>query len=82
MLIEGLSPLRPQEADNFLRREEIIFPLLATAVGILGAVEAALWGGHLPENEIRRPFRRQQVQFLSGSAVCLTIGQNQQGVVI
>lgn len=56
--VKRLALLRAEEADQLLRCEQVIFSLHAVAVGVLGTVKAALRGGHLPEDKVRRPFRR------------------------
>ena len=40
----------PKQPDDFLRGKYIVFPLLAIAVRILGAVKASVWCSHFGEN--------------------------------
>ena len=82
MAAEGFALLRPQKGGDLLRRQEIEFPLLAVAVGVLGAVKASLGCGHLPQDIGGGLFRNFQILRLFRHGVGPAVRHDEQSVVV
>ena len=78
---EGCPFLLSQQRAHFLRRQEVVAPLLTLAVCILGAVKAPLRASQLPQHIIGGHFRCVQPLRFSGQPESPDIRQEQQGVV-
>ena len=82
MTVEGFSVIFPQNTQNFIGREQIIFSLLALAVGILCAIEAALGRGHFTQDIAGSFLCDVKIHRLFCDSIRFAVGEDQERVVI
>ena len=56
IITNNLTGLFAQNLGDFLRRPQIVFALNTLAIGVLGAIEAAVRVSHLSENIVQSLF--------------------------